>query len=60
MIFGGLMMAIPVLFVTAPAMITLTQILLGCGLAVATWMIVKYPTEQAQVVFCEPVTRFRK
>ncbi len=49
-IFGGLMMAIPVLFITSPAMITLCQIFLGCGLAIATWMIVKYPTEEAQVL----------
>lgn len=48
-IFGGLLMAIPVMFVTAPAIITLSQVLLGCGLAIATWMIVKYPTEKAQV-----------
>jgi hypothetical protein len=48
-IFGGLLMAIPVMFVTAPAIITLSQILLGCGLAIATWIIVKYPTEKAQV-----------
>ncbi len=49
MIFGSLLLATPVLFVTAPAMITLSQILLGCGLATATWMIVKYPTDKAQV-----------
>ncbi len=49
MIFGSLLLATPILFVTAPAMITLSQILLGCGLATATWMIVKYPTDKAQV-----------
>ena len=38
----------PVLLVTSPLTISFLQLMLGCGLAAATWVIVKYPTEKAQ------------
>ena len=33
---------------TSPLTISFLQLMLGCGLAAATWVIVKYPTEKAQ------------
>mmetsp|Transcript_6999 Transcript_6999/g.13900 ORF Transcript_6999/g.13900 Transcript_6999/m.13900 type:complete len:340 (-) Transcript_6999:254-1273(-) len=38
----------PIILVTSPVTITAMQSLLGCGLAAATWVIVKFPTEKAQ------------
>jgi len=38
----------PVMLFTSPFTISFTQFLLGWGLAAATWVIVKYPTDKAQ------------
>ena len=36
------------MLVTSPVTMSFLQLMLGCGLAAATWVIVKYPTEKTQ------------
>ena len=36
------------MLVTSPVTVSFLQLMLGCGLAAATWVIVKYPTEKTQ------------
>ena len=38
----------PIMLFTSPLTMSFLQLLLGCGLAAATWVIVKHPTEKAQ------------
>jgi len=40
--------ATPIMLFTSPLTISFLQLMLGCGLAAATWVIVKHPTEKAQ------------
>jgi len=48
LIFTFLTVATPIMLFTSPLTMSFLQLLLGCGLATATWVIVKYPTEKAQ------------
>jgi len=48
LLFSFLSFLTPVMLFTSPLTISFTQFLLGWGLAAATWVIVKYPTDKAQ------------
>jgi hypothetical protein len=48
LILTFLTVATPIMLFTSPLTMSFLQLMLGCGLAAATWVIVKHPTEKAQ------------